>query len=163
MTALYTAVATATGGRNRKVTSDNGVLSLEIRSPKALGGANDDYTNPEQIFAAGYAACFDISLNLVIKQAKVATGETSVTAHVSIRKLNNGGFIFAVTLQVNIPNVSLEEAKELVAKADQVCPYSNSTRGNIEVTFEVSKKKKSTKQKKQHPPRCVTPPAGGVF
>ena len=70
MTALYTAVATATGGRNRKVTSDNGVLSLEIRSPKALGGANDDYTNPEQIFAAGYAACFDISLNLVIKTTR---------------------------------------------------------------------------------------------
>ena len=138
MTAMYTAVATATGGRNRKVTSDNGVLSLEIRSPKALGGANDDYTNPEQIFAAGYAACFDTALNLVIRQTKIATGETSVTAHVSIGKLNNGGFIFAITLQVNIPNVSLEEAKELVAKADQVCPYSNSTRGNIEVTFEVS-------------------------
>ena len=81
---------------------------------------------------------FDIALNLVIRQTKVATGETSVTAHVSIGKLNNGGFIFAVTLQVNIPNVSLEEAKELVAKADQVCPYSNSTRGNIEVTTEVT-------------------------
>ena len=80
----------------------------------------------------------DTALNLVIRQTKVTTGETSVTAHVSIGKLDNGGFIFAVTLQVNIPNVSLEEAKELAAKADQVCPYSNSTRGNIEVTFEVS-------------------------
>ena len=138
MTALYTAVSTATGAPNRRVTSDNGVLSLELRSPKALGGANDDYTNPEQIFAAGYAACFDTALNLVIKQTKAITGVTSVTSHVSIGKLDNGGFIFAVTLQVNIPNVSIEEAKELVTKADQVCPYSNSTRGNIEVTFEVS-------------------------
>ena len=138
MTAMYTAVATATGAPNRKVTSDNGVLSLELRSPKALGGANDDYTHPEQLFAAGYAACFDTALNLVIKQAKVTTGVTTVTAHVSIGKLDTGGFIFAVTLQVNVPGVSLEQAKELADKAHQVCPYSNSTRGNIEVTFEVS-------------------------
>ena len=138
MTALYTAVATATGAPNRKVTSDNGVLSLELRSPKALGGANDDYTNPEQLFAAGYAACFDTALNLVIKQAKVTTGVTTVTAHVSIGKLDTGGFIFAVTLQVNVPGVSLEQAKELADKAHQVCPYSNSTRGDIEVTTEVT-------------------------
>ena len=138
MTALYTAVATATGAPNRKVTSDNGVLSLELRSPKALGGANDDYTNPEQLFAAGYAACFDTALNLVIKQGKVTTGVTTVTAHVSIGKLDTGGFIFAVTLQVNVPGVSLEQAKELADKAHQVCPYSNSTRGNIEVTTEVT-------------------------
>ena len=138
MTAMYTAVATATGAPNRKVTSDNGVLSLELRSPKALGGANDDYTNPEQLFAAGYAACFDTALNLVIKQAKVTTGVTTVTAHVSIGKLDTGGFIFAVTLQVNVPGVSLEQAKELADKAHQVCPYSNSTRGNIEGTTEVT-------------------------
>ena len=138
MTALYTAVATATGAPNRKVTSDNGVLSLELRSPKALGGANDDYTNPEQLFAAGYAACFDTALNLVIKQTKVTTGVTTVTAHVSIGKLDTGGFIFAVTLQVNVPGVSLEQAKELADKAHQVCPYSNSTRGNIEVTTEMT-------------------------
>lgn len=138
MTAMYTAVATATGAPNRKVTSDNGVLSLELRSPKALGGANDDYTNPEQLFAAGYAACFDTALNLVIKQGKVTTGVTTVTAHVSIGKLDTGGFIFAVTLQVNVPGVSLEQAKELADKAHQVCPYSNSTRGNIEVTTEVT-------------------------
>ena len=135
---MYTAVATATGAPNRKVTSDNGVLSLELRSPKALGGANDDYTNPEQLFAAGYAACFDTALNLVIKQTKVTTGVTTVTAHVSIGKLDTGGFIFAVTLQVNVPGVSIEQAKELADKAHQVCPYSNSTRGNIEVTTEVT-------------------------
>ena len=138
MTTMYTAVATAIGGRNGKVVSDNGVLSLEVRTPKALGGANDNFTNPEQLFAAGYTACFDSALNLVIKQAKVTTGETAVTAHVSIGKLDNGGFGLAVTLQVNVPDVSLEQAKELVAKAHQVCPYSNATRGNVEVTLEVS-------------------------
>ena len=77
-------------------------------------------------------------LSRFLQRAKVSTGETSVTAHVSIGKLDNGGFIFAVNLQVNIPEVSLEQAEELAAKAHQVCPYSNSTRGNIEVTTEVT-------------------------
>ncbi|GJH40012.1 organic hydroperoxide resistance protein [Capnocytophaga sp. HP1101] len=138
MTPMYTAVATANGGRNGKVVSDNGVLSLEVRTPKALGGANDDYTNPEQLFAAGYAACFDSALNLVAKQAKAPIGETTVTAHVSIGKNDNGGFGLAVTLQVNVPGVSQQEAEALVAKAHQVCPYSNATRGNVEVKLEVT-------------------------
>lgn len=135
---MYTAVATATGGRNGKVVSDNGVLNLEVRMPKAMGGANDDYTNPEQLFAGGYAACFDSALNLVIRQERVKTGETAVTAKVSIGQLENGGFGLAVEMQVNIPNVSQEEAERLVEKAHQVCPYSNATRGNIEVKFEVT-------------------------
>lgn len=74
MKAIYTAVATASGGRNGHVTSDNGVLDLQVRMPKALGGANDDYTNPEQLFAAGYAACFDSALSLIIRQAKGVNG-----------------------------------------------------------------------------------------
>lgn len=135
---MYTAVATATGGRNGKVVSDNGVLNLEVRMPKAMGGANDDYTNPEQLFAGGYAACFDSALNLVIRQERVKTGETAVTAKVSIGQLENGGFGLAVEMQVNIPNVSQEEAERLVEKAHQVCPYSNATRGNIDVKFEVT-------------------------
>lgn len=135
---MYTAVATATGGRNGKVVSDNGVLNLEVRMPKAMGGANDDYTNPEQLFAGGYAACFDSALNLVIRQERVKTGETAVTAKVSIGQLENSGFGLAVEMQVNIPNVSQEEAERLVEKAHQVCPYSNATRGNIEVKFEVT-------------------------
>lgn len=135
---MYTAEVTATGGRNGKVVSDNGVLNLEVRSPKALGGSSDDYTNPEQLFAAGYSACFDSALNLVIKQAKVQTGETSVTAKVDIGKLDNGGFGLAAKLSVNIPEVSQEVAEELVVKAHQVCPYSNATRGNIEVILEVT-------------------------
>ncbi|MEJ5147101.1 MULTISPECIES: organic hydroperoxide resistance protein [unclassified Sphingobacterium] len=135
---LYTIGATATGGRNGQVKSENSVLNLEVRMPKALGGANDDYANPEMLFAAGYAACFDSALNLVIKQSKVQTGETTVTAKVSIGQLENGGFGLAAELQANIPGVSLEEAQALTEKAHQVCPYSNATRGNIEVKISVS-------------------------
>ncbi|KKX49953.1 MULTISPECIES: organic hydroperoxide resistance protein [Sphingobacterium] len=135
---LYTIGAQATGGRNGQVKSENNVLDLEVRMPKALGGANDDYANPEMLFAAGYAACFDSALNLVIKQSKVQTGETTVTAKVSIGQLENGGFGLAAELQANIPGISLEEAQALTEKAHQVCPYSNATRGNIEVKISVS-------------------------
>ncbi|ALM48281.1 organic hydroperoxide resistance protein [Flavobacterium psychrophilum] len=138
MKALYTADATATGGRNGHVKSDNGVLDLEVRMPKALGGANDDYTNPEQLFAAGYAACFDSALNLIIKTQKIKTGETTVKANVSILQLENGGFGLAAELDVNIPEVTIEQAQELTDKAHQICPYSNATRGNIEVKLAVT-------------------------
>lgn len=138
MKSMYTAVVTATGGRNGKIVSDNGVLNLEVRTPKALGGANDDFTNPEQLFAGGYAACFDSALNLIIRQEKIKTGETSVKAQVDIGKLDKGGFGLAVKLWVNIPQVSPEQAQELAEKAHEVCPYSNATRGNIEVEISVS-------------------------
>lgn len=138
MKTLYAIGATATGGRNGNVKSDNGILDLEVRMPKGLGGANDNYANPEMLFAAGYAACFDSALNLVIKQSKIQTGETKVTANVSIGQLDNGGFGLAAELHANIPNVSLEEAQSLIEKAHQICPYSNATRGNIEVKLTVS-------------------------
>lgn len=140
MKTLYTIGATATGGRNGQVNSENSVLNLEVRMPKALGGANDDYANPEMLFAAGYAACFDSALNLVIKQSKVQTGETTVTAKVSIGQLENGGFGLAAELHANIPGVSLEDAQLLTEKAHQICPYSNATRGNIEVKISVTNK-----------------------
>ena len=133
MKAMYTAEATATGGRNGHVKSDNGVLDIQVRAPKAMGGANDDYTNPEQLFAACYAACFDSALNHTIRQEKVKTGETSVTAKVSIGSTENGAFGLAVELAVNIADVSIEEAQRLTDRAHQVCPYSNATRNNIEV------------------------------
>ena len=133
MKAMYTAEATATGGRHGHVKSDNGVLDIQVRAPKAMGGANDDYTNPEQLFAAGYAACFDSALNHTIRQEKVKTGETSVTAKVSIGSTENGAFGLAVELAVNIADVSIEEAQRLTDRAHQVCPYSNATRNNIEV------------------------------
>ena len=131
MKAIYTAAATATGGRNGHVISDNGVLDVQVRAPKAMGGANDKYT--EQLFAAGYSACFDSALNHVIRQEKVKTGETSVTAKVSIGSIENGAFGLAVELVVNISEVSIEEAKRLTERAHQVCPYSNATRNNVEV------------------------------
>lgn len=138
MKTLYTIGATATGGRNGQVKSENGILALDVRMPKALGGANDDFTNPEMLFAAGYAACFDSALNLVIKQTKIKTGETSVQATVSIGQLGEGGFGLAAELHANIPGVTPEEAQSLIEQAHKVCPYSNATRGNMEVKLSVS-------------------------
>ena len=138
MKIVYTTAATATGGRDGNVKSENGILDLQVRMPKALGGGNDDYTNPEMLFAAGYSACFDSALNLVIKKEKVTTGETSVTAKVSIGQIDNGGFGLAVELHANIPGVTIDQAQELIEKAHQICPYSNATRGNIEVKLTVS-------------------------
>ncbi|WHT39227.1 organic hydroperoxide resistance protein [Myroides sp. mNGS23_01] len=135
---LYEIGATATGGRNGHVKSEDGILDLQVRMPKALGGANDDFANPEMLFAAGYAACFDSALNLVIKQQKIKTGETAVTAKVTIGQLDAGGFGLAAELHANIPGVTIEEAKLLIEKAHQICPYSNATRGNMEVVLTVS-------------------------
>ncbi|AZA58030.1 organic hydroperoxide resistance protein [Chryseobacterium shandongense] len=138
MKTLYTTKVAATGGRNGHVKSDNGILDLDVKMPKALGGANDDFTNPEMLFAAGYSACFDSALNRVISLSKAQTGETTVTAEVSIGQIENGGFGLAVQLDVNIPGVSLEEAQSLTEKAHQICPYSNATRNNIEVKLSVT-------------------------
>ncbi|WP_042720566.1 organic hydroperoxide resistance protein [Flavobacterium sp. B17] len=138
MKTLYTTKVTATGGRNGHVKSDNGVVDLEVKMPKALGGANDDFANPEMLFAAGYSACFDSALNRVISLSKIKTGETTVTAEVSIGQLENGGFGLAVQLDVNIPEVSIEEAQSLTEKAHEICPYSNATRNNIEVKLSVT-------------------------
>ncbi|OQP66253.1 organic hydroperoxide resistance protein [Niastella vici] len=138
MKIMYSTGATARGGRNGRVKSENGILDLQVRMPKALGGANDEYANPEMLFAAGYAACFDSALNRVIKLSKIATGETSVTASVSLGQIENGAFGLAVALHANIPQVSIEEAQQLIEKAHQVCPYSNATRGNIAITLTVS-------------------------
>ncbi|MCY0968081.1 organic hydroperoxide resistance protein [Chryseobacterium wangxinyae] len=138
MKTLYTTSVTAKGGRNGQVKSENGVLDLEVRMPKGLGGANDDFTNPEMLFAAGYAACFDSALNLIISKSKIETGETSVAAKVSIGQIDNGGFGLAAELDVNIPGVSLEKAQELTEKAHQICPYSNATRNNMEVKLSVT-------------------------
>ena len=138
MKTLYTTKVTATGGRNGHVKSDNGVLDLDVKMPKSLGGANDDFANPEMLFAAGYSACFDSALNRVISMSKAETGETTVTAEVSIGQIDNGGFGLAVQLDVNIPGVSIEEAQSLTEKAHQICPYSNATRNNIEVKLSVT-------------------------
>ena len=138
MKTLYTTSVTAKGGRDGHVKSENRILELDVRTPKALGGASDDFANPEMLFAAGYSACFDSALNLVIRKSKIETGETTVNAKVSIGQTENGGFGLAVELDVNIPGVSQEEAQSLIEKAHQVCPYSNATRNNIEVKLAVT-------------------------
>jgi Ohr subfamily peroxiredoxin len=132
MDALYTAVATATHGREGRTVSSDGVLDLALGMPQALGG-NGQGTNPEQLFAAGYAACFGSALGLVGRQAKVDVSDAAVTAEVSIGKQGEG-FGLAVSLRVELPD-SVDEAtgRKLVEQAHQVCPYSNATRGNIEV------------------------------
>jgi len=138
MKTLYTTRVTAQGGRDGHIKSENGVLNVDVRAPKALGGKSDDFTNPEMLFAGGYAACFDSALNSVIKKSRIQTGETTVTAKVGIGQLDNGGFGLEAELEVNIPGVSIEEANKLVEQAHQVCPYSNATRGNIEVKLVVT-------------------------
>lgn len=135
MKTIYTTAAKVTGGRNGHIKSDNGILDLEVRLPKAMGGASDDYPNPEMLFAAGYAACFDSALNLIISKKRVDAGTTTVNAQVSIGMVTNGGYALAVTLDINIPGISMEEAKSLSEKAHEICPYSNATRNNIEVTL----------------------------
>lgn len=132
MDALYTAVATATHGREGRTVSNDGKIDLGLAMPVELGG-NGQGTNPEQLFAAGYAACFGSALGLVGRQAKVDVTDAAVTAEVGIGKQGEG-FGLKVTLRVELPD-GLDEAtgRKLVESAHQVCPYSNATRGNIEV------------------------------
>ncbi|WP_409305168.1 organic hydroperoxide resistance protein [Peribacillus sp. SCS-155] len=136
MKPLYTAAVTATGGREGRVKSEDGVLDLSLKMPKELGGPGGNATNPEQLFAAGYAACFDGALNLVIRQEGKKVEGTDVTANVTIGKDEaDNGFKLAVRLDVSIHGVDKQEAEELVQKAHQVCPYSKATKGNIDVTI----------------------------
>lgn len=138
MELLYTASATADGGRAGKVTSSDGALDLALSMPKALGGqGTENTTNPEQLFAAGYAACFDSALGLVAGQMKKAI-KSKVTAEVSIGKDTDGGFKLEVVLNTAVSGVELEEAKQLVSVAHGVCPYSKATNGNIDVKLMVS-------------------------
>ncbi|MBH5334135.1 organic hydroperoxide resistance protein [Streptomyces pactum] len=132
MDALYTAVATANGREGRAVSSD-GRLDLPLAPPPALGGDGQG-TNPEQLFAAGYAACFAGALGVVGRQAEVDTKDASVTAEVGIGKDETGGFGIKVTLRVELPeHLQGEAGRQLVEQAHQVCPYSKATRGNIPV------------------------------
>jgi lipoyl-dependent peroxiredoxin len=138
ITPLYTARATAYGdGRDGHVTSDDDVLDLDLATPKELGGPGGELPNPEQLFAAGYAACFHSALKLVARRAKLATDGSTVTAAVSLGK-SGGGFGLSVALEVALPNLDQAQAQQLVDQAHQVCPYSNATRGNIEVTLSIT-------------------------
>lgn len=138
MDALYTAEALATGaGRDGHVATDDGRLDLDLAIPKEMGGPGGA-TNPEQLFAAGYAACFHSALQAVARSQKVQLGDSTVGARVRIGSNGEGGFQLAVELEVVIPELPQEQAQQIADAAHQVCPYSNATRGNIDVTVTVS-------------------------
>ncbi len=139
MSTLYTAEATAYGeGRNGEVRSSDGVIDEVLSVPKEMGGPGGDATNPEQLFAAGYAACFNSALSAVARAAKVQIASSEVTAKVGIGPNGAGGFQLSVELAVLIPGHDQAVAEKLVEQAHQVCPYSNATRGNIEVAITVT-------------------------
>ena len=138
MQTLYTTSAVATGdGRNGHVQTIDGLLSTDVRMPVELGGAGGA-TNPEQLFAAGYAACFHSALKLVAGRLGGDASESEVVADVSIGMLPSGGFGLAVQLEVTLPAMDHEAAEVLVKAAHEVCPYSNATRGNIDVALSVA-------------------------
>lgn len=134
---MYETTVKAVGGRNGYVESSSPELRLDIRTPKEMGGAGGEGTNPEQLLAAGYAACFDSALNMVARMQKIKLEGTEVTATVHFGKVEDGGFGIAATLDVLAKGVDKATAEKLVEAAHQACPYSRATRGNIDVELNV--------------------------
>jgi lipoyl-dependent peroxiredoxin len=137
MDLLYTAVATARGGREGEVVSDDGVLDLRLERPKEMGGPEGDHTNPEQLFAAGYAACFHSALKRVAKQQGLDLEPSEITAKVSLGR-DGEAFGLAVTLVGALPTLDPPDGEKLMHDAHQVCPYSRATRGNVDVVLELA-------------------------
>jgi osmotically inducible protein OsmC len=134
MQIIYTAEATSTGGREGRSVSSDKHIDLKLTTPKEMGGAGGDGTNPEQLFAAGYSACFIGAMKFVGNATKVTVpADTSIHAEVGIGPNDKGGFGIAVTLNISIPGMDKAAAQTLVDKAHEVCPYSNATRGNVDV------------------------------
>jgi len=130
---IYSTSATVQGGRSGKVTSDDGRLALDLSVPTEIGGTGGAGTNPEQLFAAGYAACFQSALGLAGRRAHVDTSDSTITGTVGLQPNGSGGFKLAVTLAVTLPGVEREVGQKLLEQAHQVCPYSNAVRGNVDV------------------------------
>jgi Ohr subfamily peroxiredoxin len=138
---LYTAHATSTGGRQGTSRTSDGALDVQLSTPKEMGGAGGPGTNPEQLFAAGYSACFIGAMKAVAAREKIKLpAEVSITADVSIGPMTGkaGAFSIAVNMVVSVPGVERTAAEQLVASAHQVCPYSNATRGNVDVQLSVA-------------------------
>jgi Ohr subfamily peroxiredoxin len=131
---LYTAHGSATGGREGHAGTDDGVLDVDLAIPKEMGGPGGA-TNPEQLFAVGYAACFQSALGVVGRRQKVDTSQSKVSTEVTIGTAAEGAFGLKVGIHVSIPGVGADTARELTEAAHQVCPYSVATRGNIEVSL----------------------------
>ena len=136
MTTLYTTSATAIAGRNGQVSTDDNLLSVALSYPKEMGGSGEA-TNPEQLFAAGYSACFSNALLHVAKEMKIKIASAPTTATVGIGPNENGGFALTVSLAIEL-DLAQEQAVTLVKTAHQVCPYSNAIRGNIDVKLSVN-------------------------
>ena len=138
MKTLYTAEALATGeGRDGHGRTSDGKVDVALSIPKEMGGAGIG-TNPEQLFAVGYAACFHSALRLVARQDGADVSDSTVGSRVSLGSNDAGGFVLAVELEITLPNVDHDTAQALAEKAHQVCPYSNATRGNIDVVLTVT-------------------------
>jgi Ohr subfamily peroxiredoxin len=138
--ALYTAHATSTGGRTGTTESSDGVVKLALTTPRELGGAGGNGTNPEQLFASGYSACFIGAMKAVAARQKIALpADVSIQASVSIGPMTGkeGAFGIAVAMAISVPGMDKAAAEALVATAHEVCPYSNATRGNIDVALTV--------------------------
>lgn len=135
----YTTKATSTGGREGQTRSEDGRLEHKLSTPKELGGGGGDGTNPEQLFAAGYSACFLGAMKAAARELKVKVpDDTSVTATVGIGPRSEGGFGITADLLVTLPGIERAEAEKLVQAAHQICPYSNATRGNVDVGLTVA-------------------------
>ena len=138
MQVLYRAEATAWGGREGRAASSDGNLDVQLVLPKELGGPGGTGTNPEQLFAAGYAACFHSALKLVGAQQKLDLSESAITVRVGIGANDTGGFGLTVAIEAELPGLDHDQALSLVEAAHQVCPYSNATRGNVDVTLSLT-------------------------
>src|SRR3954447_11329750 len=139
MQAVYTASATATGdGRSGHVRSADGVLDFDLAVPKEMGGPGGALTNPEELFAAGYAACFHSALKTAARLAKVTLTDTAVTLDVGVGRNDRGGYGLQATIEAEINGVDEATARQLLETAHQLCPYSNATRGNVEVRLSLA-------------------------
>ncbi|MEX3933488.1 organic hydroperoxide resistance protein [Paraburkholderia phymatum] len=138
MNVLYKATATSNGGRDGRAISSDNVLDVKLSAPRELGGNGAQGTNPEQLFAAGYSACFLSAMKFVAGQRKQAVpADTTVTADVGVGPNDKGGFALDIELRVSLPGLDAAAAQDLVNAAHQVCPYSNATRGNVDVRVKV--------------------------
>lgn len=136
---LYTAHATATGGRNGHTQSDDGIVNVDLTIPKAMGGPGKaGATTPEDLFAAGYAACFGSACEFMARQLKLSPQSIAVKAAVGIGQAPGGGFGLAVALTVDVAGLAPADAEKLVAAGHQACPYSNAVKGNVEVEIKVN-------------------------
>ena len=134
---LYTAEATTEGGRSGHSRTSDGRLEVQLAVPEDMGGAGGPGTNPEQLFAVGYGACFQSALLAVAQGRKLNAADSQITSRVGIGPSGHGGFGLQVSLDLHAPSLSPDEATALMLRADQLCPYSNATRGNVQVTLSI--------------------------